>query len=74
MCGIFWENFEALGLVLELWRRLLLAPAGSGSEVRARWDFWEELNYGWMREYVWPYDDIFGVVLVSRERKLRIGG
>ena len=35
-------------------------------------DFWEALSYGWMEEYIFPYDDIFNPN-VSDERKLRLG-
>ena len=35
-------------------------------------EFWEELNYGWYTEYIYPYDDPYGVIMISPERKLRI--
>ena len=35
-------------------------------------DFWEALSYGWMREYIWDYDDPF-TRTISPERKLRLG-
>ena len=36
-------------------------------------DFWESLSYGWMQEYIYPYDDPFVIHIPSPERKLRIG-
>ena len=38
-----------------------------------RKDFWEWLSMGWYYEYIYPYDDIYGVERVSKERKLRLG-
>jgi len=35
-------------------------------------DFWEALSYGWMQEYIFPYDDPFNLT-ISPERKLRLG-
>jgi len=35
-------------------------------------DFWEALSYGWMQEYIFPYDDPFNRT-ISPERKLRLG-
>jgi len=35
-------------------------------------DFWEALSWGWMEEYIFPYDDPFNPHL-SDERKLRLG-
>lgn len=35
-------------------------------------EFWEELNYGWYAEYIYPYDDPYGINMTSPERKLRI--
>lgn len=35
-------------------------------------EFWEELNYGWYAEYIYPYDDPYGVMMISPERKLRL--
>lgn len=35
-------------------------------------EFWEELNYGWYAEYIYPYDDPYGIKIISPERKLRI--
>jgi hypothetical protein len=36
-------------------------------------DFWESLSYGWMQEYIFPYDDPFNIHIPSPERKLRLG-
>jgi hypothetical protein len=35
-------------------------------------DFWEALSWGWMTEYIYPYDDSYNPFL-SPERKLRLG-
>jgi len=34
-------------------------------------DFWEEINSGWFRHYIHPYDDIYNPA-ISRERRLRL--
>ena len=34
-------------------------------------EFWESLSIGWMREYIYPYDDSF-VISISPERRLRL--
>ena len=40
------------------------------------WDpngcFWEEINLGWYRQYIYPYDDYYNP-RVSEQRKLRLG-
>ena len=36
-------------------------------------DFWESLSWGWMCEYVYPYDDPYNPHRSSPERKLRLG-
>ena len=43
---------------------------------RAEWldpsgDFWEEINSGWMRDYIYPYDDWYNAI-ISKERGLRL--
>jgi hypothetical protein len=35
-------------------------------------DFWEALSWGWMCEYIYPYDDPYDPRM-SPERKLRLG-
>ncbi len=35
-------------------------------------DFWESLSWGWMCEYIYPYDDPYNP-WISPERKLRLG-
>jgi hypothetical protein len=35
-------------------------------------DFWEALSWGWMCEYIFPYDDTYNPY-ISKERKLRLG-
>lgn len=35
-------------------------------------DFWESLSWGWMAEYIYPYDDPYNRS-ISPERKLRLG-
>jgi hypothetical protein len=35
-------------------------------------DFWESLSWGWMCEYIYPYDDPYNP-RISPERKLRLG-
>ena len=39
---------------------------------RYREEFWESLSMGWYDEYIYPYDDIYGVIPVSEERILRL--
>jgi hypothetical protein len=34
-------------------------------------DFWEALSWGWMCEYIFPYDDPYNLT-ISPERKLRL--
>ena len=34
-------------------------------------DFWEEINSGWYREYIYPYDDWYNAI-ISKERGLRL--
>jgi hypothetical protein len=36
-------------------------------------DFWEALSWGWMTEYIYPYDDPYNIHRPSHERKLRLG-
>ena len=36
------------------------------------YDFWEAISWGWMEEYIFPYDDPYNPFL-SPERKLRLG-
>jgi hypothetical protein len=36
------------------------------------YDFWEAISWGWMAEYIFPYDDPYNPFL-SPERKLRLG-
>jgi hypothetical protein len=33
--------------------------------------FWEEINIGYYREYIYPYDDLYNPT-ISKERKLRL--
>lgn len=69
----FLDGFSGLSLAFEWWRDLLSIPKSSDSLIEYV-DFWEELNSGWMQEYIWPYDDIFGVSKrPSEQRKLRLG-
>lgn len=64
------ENFSQPALALVLWLDLLSLPFSRLEHS----DFWEELSAGWMRDYVWPYDDIYGVSRhPSPERILRLG-
>ena len=35
-------------------------------------DFWEALSWGWMCEYIYPFDDPYNPY-ISPERKLRLG-
>ena len=35
-------------------------------------DFWEEISSGWMRCYIYPYDDLYSPK-ISKERQLRLG-
>lgn len=35
-------------------------------------DFWEALSWGWISEYITPYDDPYNPY-ISPERKLRLG-
>ncbi len=67
----FWQSFEGLALAFEWWQALLSIPQSS-DYLCEYVDFWEELNHGWMREYIWPYDDMYNPT-VSDARKLRLG-
>ena len=67
----FSESFSEVSLAFEWWRDLLSIPRSSDCLCEYV-DFWEELNKGWMSEYVWPYDDWFKPD-PSPERKLRLG-
>jgi hypothetical protein len=35
-------------------------------------EFWEAISWGWMCEYIYPYDDPYNP-WISPERKLRLG-
>ena len=35
-------------------------------------EFWEALSYGWMAEYIYPYDDWYNSSN-SKEREMRLG-
>lgn len=72
MWNEFCESFVEAYLALVYWVVLLSLDRCDDSFIERR-EFWEQLSYGWMREYIWPYDDIYGATLKSRERKLRIG-
>lgn len=37
-----------------------------------RENFFEALSWGWMAEYIFPYDDFYNPT-ISSERKLRLG-
>jgi hypothetical protein len=68
----FSESFEEAFLAFVYWG-LLLSLDGCDDSYIERREFWEQLSLGWMREYIWPYDDIYGVTRMSHERKMRIG-
>lgn len=67
----FCDGFEGLALALGWWRFLLRLPQSCDYSTE-RAELWEELSCGWMREYIWPYDDMYNPT-VSPERKLRLG-
>jgi hypothetical protein len=62
------ENFS---IAFTFWRYLLETPQGC-DYLCERAEFWEDLSYGWMKEYIWPYDDLYSST-PSAERKLRLG-
>jgi hypothetical protein len=62
------ENFS---IAFTFWRYLLETPQGCDYLCEYA-DFWEDLSYGWMKEYIWPYDDLY-THTPSAERKLRLG-
>jgi hypothetical protein len=62
------ENFS---IAFTFWRYLLETPQGC-DYLCEQADFWENLSYGWMKEYIWPYDDLYSPT-PSAERKLRLG-
>ena len=64
-------GFESFGIALTFWHYLLGTPQGC-DYLCEQADFWEELSYGWMKEYIWPYDDWYEP-RVSPQRKLRLG-
>jgi len=69
----FLDGFEGLAVAFEWWCFLLRLPQSSDCWCEcARTDLWEDLNAGWMEEYIWPYDDWYNAT-VSPERKLRLG-
>lgn len=47
--------------------------ARTGPRFEYEDSFWEWLSMGWYDEYIYPYDDPYGVERVSYERKLRLG-
>lgn len=67
----FSEGFSEVSLAFEWWWALLSIPRSS-DYLCEYVDFWEELSKGWMREYVWPYDDWHSPT-PSPQRKLRLG-
>lgn len=62
---------ESFQIAFTFWKYLLQTPQGYDFLCEQA-DFWEELSYGWMKEYIWPYDDIY-TPTVSTQRKLRLG-
>jgi hypothetical protein len=68
----FSESLEEAYLAFVFWALLVSLEECDDSYIERR-EFWEQLSHGWMQEYIYPYDDIFGVVQKSRERKMRIG-
>ena len=64
-------GLESFGIALTFWHYLLGTPQGC-DYLCEQADFWEELSYGWMKEYIWPYDDMYNST-VSPQRKLRLG-
>lgn len=68
----FSQSLEETYLAFVFWARLVYLEACDDYYIERR-EFWEQLSSGWMKEYIYPYDDIFGVVRKSPERKMRIG-
>jgi hypothetical protein len=67
-------NLMQIELTYDLWQGVMMSYSCTPSyQQLLRRDFFEELNYGWYAEYIYPYDDLY-VPIVSKERKLRIGG
>lgn len=64
-------GFESAFIAFTFWRYLLKIPQGC-DYLCEQAEFWDELNYGWMKEYIWPYDDLY-TPTPSAERKLRLG-
>ncbi len=71
MWNSFLAGLEGLSVAFGWWRFLLRLPQSCDYSIE-RVEFWEELSYGWMKEYIWPYDDWYEP-RVSAERKLRLG-
>lgn len=71
MWTAFSHKLEEAYLALVYWL-LLLSLDRFDDSSSARREFWEQLNHGWMREYIWPYDDWYNPT-PSHERKLRLG-
>lgn len=72
MWTAFSQSLEEAYLAFVYWGLLLSLDRCDDSYIERR-EFWEQLSLGWMQEYIWPYDDIYGVTRMSRERKMRIG-
>jgi hypothetical protein len=69
----FVEGFRNISYIIScynasepLWYRVLESSHTSYD------DFWEALSWGWMCEYITPYDDPYNPY-ISKERKLRLG-
>lgn len=67
------QSLMTFELAFDLWRGVLMCDSCTpGYKQLLSREFWEELNYGWYAEYIYPYDDPYGIKMVSPERKLRI--
>jgi hypothetical protein len=67
------ESLMTLELAFDLWRGVLMYYGSTPTYQQLLYrEFFQELNYGWYAMNIYPYDDPYGVVKISSERKLRL--
>jgi len=66
---LFLDGFDNIGYAINCFVDIHTQPA---EYTFIRDDFFELLSWGWMGEYIYPYDDVYNPYL-SAERKLRLG-
>ena len=68
-CEWFIDGFRNIWYIMDCYKSLQSNPE-EYSFIRK--DFFEALSWGWMAEYIFPYDDYYNPT-ISPERKLRLG-